>query len=228
MNSSATREDQKRAAAIEGVGEIEDGMIVGLGTGSTVAYAIEALGRRVAGGLAIRAVATSIRTEAAAEAAGIPILDFSGVAAIDLCIDGVDEIDARFRAIKGAGGAMLREKIVAAAATRMIAIADCSKRVEQLGRAAVPVEILPFALAFAERNIEILGGTPALRLRDGGPWRSDQGNFILDCHFGLLANVAELARALSAVPGILGHGLFLGEIDAFYVGTATGVIRSDR
>jgi ribose 5-phosphate isomerase A len=133
----------KRAAAIAAVAEVADGMLVGLGTGTTAAFAIEALGLRVREGLACRAVATSERTTGLARVAGIPLLDLTDIAEIDLCIDGVDEIDAGLRAIKGAGGAMLREKIVASAARRMVAIADQSKAVVNLGARPVPIELLP-------------------------------------------------------------------------------------
>jgi ribose 5-phosphate isomerase A len=224
-----TTDTEKSLAAEAAVAEISDDMVVGLGSGSTVAFAIAALGLRVAAGLRIDAVSTSLATERAARAAGIPIRDFADVAAIDLAIDGVDEIDPRFRAIKGAGGALLREKIVAAAAGRMIAIADGSKPVERLGHAALPVEILPFARSFVAAAIRKLGGEPLLR-RDaaGGLFATDQGNQILDCTFGPIADPAGLATALAAIPGLLGHGLFLTEIDALFVGRGGTVERRAR
>lgn len=221
-------DDQKRAAAEAAVAEVNSGMLVGLGTGSTAAFAIAALARRVASGLTVRAVATSDRTEAAARSAGIAVIDLADLAAIDLCIDGVDEIDPKLRAIKGAGGAMLREKIVASAATRMIAVADASKQVDRLGHAPVPVEVLPFAQAAVMRRIGEHGGTPDLRTVDGKPFRTDQGNLVLDCLFGPIADAAALATALSIIPGVLGHGLFPIEIDALYVGTDGGVVRVAR
>jgi len=222
-------DDRKRAAAEAAVTEIADGMILGLGTGSTAAHAIAALSVRVGAGLRVDTVATSLRTADAARAAGVRVLDFSDVAAIDLCIDGVDEIDPALRAIKGAGGAMLREKIVASSAARMIAIADSSKEVVQLGNRPVPVEILPFAQAFLERRIERLGGAPSLRKRANDEvFRTDQDNFVLDCAFGPIADPEALAASLSELPGLLGHGLFLREIDTIYLGTEAGVIRRDR
>lgn len=222
-------DDRKRAAAETAVAEVAGGMIVGLGTGTTAAYAVAALAARVAEGLAVDAVATSQRTAEAARAAGIRVIDFADVAAIDLGIDGVDEIDPMLRAIKGAGGAMLREKIVASAAARMIAIADSSKDVAQLGGRPVPVEILPFARAYAERRIAQLGGAPALRkATDDAPFRTDQENWVLDCAFGPIADPAALAAALSEIPGMLGHGLFLREINTLYLGTEQGVVRRDR
>ena len=226
MADPAALDVQKRAAARAAVAEVQAHMVVGLGTGSTAAYAIAALGERVAEGLPVRAVATSDRTAAAA---GIDVLDLAAFASIDLCIDGVDEIDPAFRAIKGAGGAMLREKIVASAATRMIAVADSTKPVRQLGRRPVPVEILPLAVGFVQRRLVDLGGSPTLRLGAAGqPWRTDQANLVLDCGFGLIDDPARLALLLSGIAGVLGHGLFVEEIDALYVGTATGVDRRDR
>ena len=204
-------------------------MLVGLGTGSTAAFAIAAIGKRMAQGLRITAVATSRRTASDAAAAGIALIDFATVGAIDLAIDGVDEIDADLRAIKGAGGAMLREKIVGSAAARMIAIADASKRVETLGRGAVPIEVLPFAHAFVEARILAIGGAAASRLDAAGrAATSDQGNLILDCSFGPLEDPQALARALDAIPGLLGHGLFLDEIDALYLADGAGVTVHER
>ncbi len=228
MTDPATLDAWKQAAAHAAVAEVADGMIVGLGTGSTAAHAIAAIGARVARGLAIRAVATSLHTHRAALAAGIAMLDFADVPAIDLCIDGVDEIDPALRAIKGGGGAMLREKIVATAATRMIAIADATKPVAQLGMRPVPVEVLPFARAFVSARIAALGGQPVLREAAGAVWHSDQGNILLDCAFGQIADPAALADALAAIPGLLGHGLFLDEIAAAYVAGADGVLRCDK
>jgi len=223
-----TTETQKQAAAIAAVGEVERGMIVGLGTGTTAAYAIAALARHVAGGLNVRAVATSRRTAQAASAAGIEILDFSRVDTIDLAIDGVDEIDPAFRAIKGGGGAMLREKIVAEAALRMIAIADAAKSVAWLGSRPVPLEVLPFACALVLSRVRDLGCVPSLRQAGTQPFFTDQDNLVIDCHFDALSDLQALATSLSAIPGVLGHGLFLGEIDTVYLGTSGGVARRDR
>ncbi|AMK22951.1 ribose-5-phosphate isomerase RpiA [Rhizorhapis sp. SPR117] len=222
-------DEQKRAAAEAAVAEIADGMLIGLGTGTTASFAIQALGRRVAHGLSVRAVATSDRTAAAAAAAGIALVDPADVAALDLCIDGVDEIDPFFRAIKGAGGTMLREKILASAARRMVAIADSSKAVGRLGARPVPVEVLPLAKRFVERGIVAAGGEPQLRLDARGcPWRTDQGNIILDCAFGPIGDPVALAARLAEIPGLLGHGLFVSEVDALYLGTPDAVVRSER
>ncbi|KQS02125.1 ribose 5-phosphate isomerase [Sphingomonas sp. Leaf357] len=221
-------DDDKRLAAIAAAAEIDAGMIVGLGTGSTAAHLIAHLGERVRAGLKITAVATSLATEAAARAAGIAVLPLDDIAEIDIAIDGVDEIDGQARAIKGAGGAMLREKIVATAARRMIAIADGSKRVAMLGHAPVPVEVLPLARAFVADRIARLGATPVLRLRDGRPWRTDQDNLILDSKFPGAFDPLATAAQLAAIPGLLGHGLFLDEIDSAYIAHDGAVSRVDR
>jgi ribose 5-phosphate isomerase A len=228
MVSPADAERCKRAAAAAAVEEVQDGMVVGLGTGSTAAHVVQLLALRVAAGLDITAIATSRATEAAARAAGIRLVAPDDLTAIDLCIDGVDEIDPQLRAIKGGGGAMLLEKIVATLARRNIAIADASKLVERLGSRAVPIEILPAARGLVAAEIVRLGGTAELRLRDGSPWVTDWGHHILDARFPDLADPAALARALSAIPGALGHGLFLTEIDALYLAASDGVSRQER
>lgn len=215
-------ETDKRLAALAAVMEVRPGMIVGLGTGSTAAFAIAAIGERVRGGLAIRAVATSLATEAHARALGIPLIDLP--ARIDLTIDGADEIDGQLRAIKGAGGAMLREKIVAAASDRMIVIADGSKRVAAIGAAKIPVEALPFAVDFVAARLAGLGGAPVLR----PDFVTDQGNRILDCAFSHEIDHDALAAEIAAIPGTLGHGLFLKEVDAAYIATGGGVTRLER
>ncbi|CAN5159602.1 ribose-5-phosphate isomerase RpiA [soil metagenome] len=215
-------DSEKRLAAYAAVEEVQDGMVVGLGTGSTVGFAIEVLANRGRRGLKIQAVATSIRTESIARRSGIAMLDFSTLATIDLCIDGVDEIDPTFRAIKGAGGAMLREKIVAQSAARMIAIADHSKAVTQIGRAPIPVEFLPFAEEFIKRGISGIGGIAVLRITaTGQPFLTDQENPIFDCTFESISSPEDLAASLSNIPGVLAHGLFLDKIDAIYIGNGT-------
>jgi ribose 5-phosphate isomerase A len=214
-----SQDADKKAAALAAADEVRAGMLVGLGTGSTAAFLIDELGRRFAAGLKFRAVATSLASERQAAGLGIPVLPFADVARIDLAIDGADEIDGQLRAIKGAGGAMLREKCVAASAARMVVIADSSKRVTQLGATMpVPCEVLPFAREFVGHALEQLGARAVLRSKDGAPYRTDQDNLILDCHFGPIADPAALATRLSAIPGMLGHGLFVTEVDALYLG----------
>lgn len=213
-------DDDKRLAAEAAVAEIVPGMLVGLGTGSTAAHAIRAIGAR---GLAITAVATSVASEALARSLGIRVIDFADVAEVDLTIDGVDEIDDRFFAIKGAGGAMLREKIVAAASRRMVVVADGSKRVAAIGAAKLPAEVLPFARASTVAALQALGASVALR-----DYQTDQGNIVADCRFANFPDPQDLARAIDAMPGALGHGLFLDEVDAAYVATGGIVTRLER
>lgn len=219
-----TTESDKRAAAAAAVAEVAAGMWVGIGTGSTAAHAVELLGERVRAGLAIRAVATSAATAELAVTHGIAVHDFADVPRLDLAIDGADEIDDGCRAIKGAGGAMLREKAVAAAARRMVVVADGSKRAGAIGRAPVPVEVLPFARAFVVRRLADLGASVAVRPE----YRTDNGNLVADCTFAAMPDPEALARAIERIPGALGHGLFLDEIDAAYIAVNGVVTRLER
>ena len=224
----------KRAAAEAAVAEVRAGMLVGLGTGSTAYWAIEAVGRRVAAGEDIRAVATSEASAAQAARLGIPLLPMEAVAAVDLTIDGADEIDDRLFAVKGAGGAMVREKIVAAASTRMVVIADGTKRVERIGVAAVPVEVLPFAARFVAARLEAMGAIAQTR-RAGegggggeGAYRTDNGNLVLDARFGAMPDPRALAAALDSLPGVVGHGLFLDEVACAYLAEGGVVTKLER
>ncbi|QNA85101.1 ribose-5-phosphate isomerase RpiA [Sphingomonas sp. So64.6b] len=222
------RDGDKEVAALAALAEVVAGMTVGLGTGSTAAFFAAHLGKRVRAGLSVTAVATSLATEQAARAAGIPVIAFEDIATVDLTVDGADEFDDRLFAIKGAGGAMLREKIVAAASRRMIVIADGSKHRAAIGRAPVPVEILPFAREFVTAELRAIGAGPVLRMAEGAYYRSDQGNLIADCAFASLPDPVAMAAALSAIPGILGHGLFLTEVDTIYSADGGVVTRLDR
>lgn len=215
------READKRAAAEAAAREVRDGMLVGLGTGSTAAHAIRAIG---AAAPRIEAVATSDASAALARAVGIRVRDFADVARVDLTIDGADEIDDLFRAIKGAGGAMLREKVVAAASDRMVVVADASKRVAAIGAAVLPVEVLPFARAYAVDALGTLFG----RVEERGGYRTDNGNLVMDCAERRSDDWDKLAHWLEAVPGVVGHGLFLSEIDAAYVADRGNVTRLER
>lgn len=215
------RDADKRLAAIAAVKEVCDDMLVGLGTGSTAAHAIVALaGRR----LVIEAVATSQASADLARSLGIKVRDFAEVTRIDLAIDGADAIDADLRAVKGAGGAMLREKIVAASADRMIVIADGSKQVERLGGVKLPVEILPFGQAFVTARLSALFE----RLEERTDYRTDNGNIVVDGHGWNDADLPALSEALMAIPGVVGHGLFLNEIDAAYIAGNGIVTRLER
>lgn len=203
-------DEEKKLAAVRAVQEIETGMLVGLGTGTTAAFVVTALAERMkTEGLRVRAVATSNRTEALARENGIEILDFENVSAVDLAIDGADEIDPQRRAIKGGGGALFREKVVAASAKRMIAVVDSSKPVAVLGKFPLPIEVVPFAAAFVLAQVRALGVEPVWRSR----FKTDQGNYILDCPFVRIDDPLALAAKLMAIPGVLEHGLFLDEID---------------
>jgi len=216
-------DDDKRLAAEAAVSEVRDDMLVGLGTGSTAAHAIRAI---AAAGLRIEAVATSAASATLARSLGIAVRDFADVARVDLTIDGADEIDDAFRAIKGGGGAMLREKIVAAASDRMIVVADGSKRVAAIGAAMLPVEVLSFAATYVADRLRPLFATIASR--DGGRYRTDNGGIVLDCHDAVGEDWAALAASIATIPGVLGHGLFLTEVDAAYIASRGTVTRLER
>jgi ribose 5-phosphate isomerase A len=213
-------ESHKRAAAERALELVRPGTIVGLGTGSTARYFIEALAKRVREGLRVQAVATSLESRAQAEAGGIPITDRVD-GGLDLAVDGADEIDPAINCIKGRGGALLREKIVAHASRRFILVADESKLVGRLGRGPVPIEILPFLWEATSRSIESLGGRPELRMAAGEPARTDNGNLVLDTSFGAVD--AGLGLALHGIPGVIEHGLFFGLAKAAIIGSATGI-----
>jgi ribose 5-phosphate isomerase A len=211
-------EREKANAAAAAVREVSDGMLVGLGTGSTAAYAVKELGRRVSEGLKVSAVATSTATQQLAESVGISVVHFGAIASVDLTIDGADEIGPNLQLIKGGGGALLREKIVATASTRAIVIVDSSKPVDRLGRFRLPVEVLPYAATFVERRLRELGAPVAQRLTPNGPFRTDQDAFIYDVSFGAIHDPFAIATALEAIPGVLEHGLFLTEFDTALIG----------
>lgn len=207
-------EAEKALAAARAVQEVEDGMLVGLGTGSTASYAVRFLAERMGKGLKFKGTATSRATETLAQSLGIGLLPLESISRVDLTIDGADEIDPHLRAIKGSGGALLREKLVASASDRVIVIVDSSKPVDQLGRFRLPVEALPFARAYVESALTALGAPVALRTRtDGTPFVTDQGGYIFDLGFGSVEDPAGIAAALDAIPGVVEHGLFLTEID---------------
>src|SRR3982075_1708992 len=213
-------ESQKRAAAERALDLVRSGTIVGVGTGSTARYFIDALGRRVREGLSVQAVVTSVESRKLAEAAGIPVVDrIDG--GLDLAVDGADEIDPAVNCIKGGGGALLREKIVAHASRRFVLVADEGKLVGRLGRGPVPVEILPFLWEATSRSIGSLGGRPELRLAAGEAYRTDNGNFVLDTSFGAVD--VGLGLALHGIPGVIEHGLFFGMAQAAIIGSATGI-----
>ncbi|HJS80319.1 MAG TPA: ribose-5-phosphate isomerase RpiA [Vitreimonas sp.] len=216
---------------------IKDGMVVGLGTGSTSAHFVRLLGERVRQGLRVKGVPTSEATRNLAEQAGVPLLEISQVASIDVDIDGADEIDPAFRLIKGGGGALLREKIVAAASKQMVVIADETKWVETLGAFPLPVEVTRFGFALtaqrirdALRETECAGHEVVLRVsgKANEPVITDGGNYIIDAHAQRIANAEALAARLQAIPGVVEHGLFLGLATMVILGKAKGADVRER
>jgi len=220
-----TVEQQRRAAAERAVEEVKDGMVVGLGTGSTAALAIEALGARVATGLRITSIPTSERSAALASQLGIPLTDFAAHRRLDVTIDGADEVEPRrLSLIKGRGGALLREKIVAAASARVIVVVDESKLVAHLGaRGMLPVEIVAFGWQTVLERIAQEGLAPTMRSAGGEPFATDGGNYIADCAIEMLSDPATLDAQLAGIVGVVETGLFLGLASAVIVGRSTGV-----
>jgi ribose 5-phosphate isomerase A len=222
-------DELKRRAAEAALAYVEDGMRVGLGTGSTAAHFVAALGRRVAGGLNVAGVPTSDATARLAREAGVPLTTLDEAPELDLTVDGADEIGPALALIKGGGGALLREKIVAAASARMIVIADIGKRVEVLGAYPLPIEVVSFGLTATalavERTAVELGLNVAidLRRRDAQPFVTDSGNRILDASFGRIPDPEALADGLARIPGVVEHGLFLGLADLALVASPEGV-----
>ena len=201
---------EKQRAAEAAVEYVKDGMIVGLGTGSTSEFAVKILGDKVRDGLDIRGIPTSDITKKLAEDEGIPLIDFSETMYVDLTIDGADEIDADLNMIKGGGAAMLREKIVASASREEIIIVSSKKFVHQLGIFPLPVEVIPFGWQVILNQLENLGGSPDLRLKEGQPLRTDQGNYIIDCRFNHIIDAVQLEQRLNMIPGVVENGLFTG------------------
>lgn len=192
---------------------VQEGMIVGLGTGSTVYYTLKRLGERVREGMKIQGIPTSIQTEKLAKEFGIPLTNFSEVEQIDVAIDGADEVDCHGNLTKGGGGALLREKIIAKAAKTFIVVADSSKLVDELGTFLLPVEVIPFGFSMTERHIRALGCSPEMRLKDGKPFVTDNGNYILDCNFPRIEQPETLEHQLNMIPGVVENGLFVGMAD---------------
>ena len=204
---------------------VEDGQVVGLGSGSTAAYAVQLLGERVRTGLKIRGVPTSVQTQQLAEELKIPLLALNDVQEIDVTIDGADEIDPELRLIKGGGGALLREKVVASASRKMVVIADSSKQVSRLGRFPLPVEVIAFAENVIRKKIAALGAAVKLRqYPHGNPFTTDEGHHILDCSFGEIADPPALAHELKTMPGLVEHGLFIGLATIALIGKGDQVV----
>jgi ribose 5-phosphate isomerase A len=210
-------DDLKRQAAARAVEQVQDGMKLGLGTGSTAKHFVELLGERVQAGLKVIGVPTSEATRADAERCGVPLTTLEEVDRLDLTVDGADEIDPNLELIKGGGGALLREKIVAAASDRMIVIADESKWVQTLGRFPLPIEVVPFGLGATRRAIEavfaengVSGQMDIRKAKDGHAFVTDGGHWIVDARLGKIPDSARLAVSLNSIPGVVEHGLFIG------------------
>jgi ribose 5-phosphate isomerase A len=226
------REEAKRRVALEAVKHVEDGFIVGLGSGSTAAYVIQEIGRRMLQeGLEVLGVPSSSQAVMVALRSGVPLTSLDENPVLDLDIDGADQIDQKLSLIKGGGGALTREKIVASAAKQFIVVADKTKLVEKLGTdCRVPVEVLPFALAPATADIKELGGKPILRESKGkvGAVVTDNGNYIVDVDFGSISDAEELNRRLKLIPGVIETGLFVGMADLVYLGKADGIVKLEK
>jgi ribose 5-phosphate isomerase A len=221
----------KQAAAKAAAGQLQDGMIVGLGSGTTATLAVAEIGKRVQDGLKIIGIPTSEKTAAQAQGLGIPLSTLGEHSQIDIAIDGADEVElGTLNLIKGGGGNQLREKIVASASAKFIIVVDESKIVRRLGsRARVPVEVARFGWQATARSLTRLKGNPALRLRSGDdPYITDGGNYILDCAFGPIPLPAALERELNDVVGVVEHGLFIGMASQVLIGTEDGVKTLDR
>jgi ribose 5-phosphate isomerase A len=204
------KDGEKQAVARAGLNFIQSGQVVGLGSGSTSAFFIQLLGERVKAGLQIRGIPTSMRAQQLAEKYGIPLTTLNETRTIDVDVDGADEFDPQFQLIKGGGGALLREKIVASVSTKFVVLADSSKQVPFLGKFPLPIEVIPFAETVLTQRIAALGATVILReAQDGSAYKTDEGHHILDCHFGKIPDPGALAQALSSMPGVVEHGLFI-------------------
>jgi ribose 5-phosphate isomerase A len=201
---------EKEAAARASLRFVRDGNIVGLGTGSTAAYAVKFLGERVQAGLKIRGIPTSVQTRDLATSLGIPLTTLDEFQQIDVTIDGADEFDPQLHLIKGGGGALLREKIIASASRQLVIIADSSKQVAVLGKFPLPVEVIPFAQPLVAKRIAALGASVKIRQdKSGKPFATDEGHCILDCSFGQIPDPPALSSELKAIPGVVEHGLFI-------------------
>ena len=230
-----TMDELKRQAAAGALEHVRDGMRLGLGTGSTAKHFVELLGERVRAGLGVIGVPTSEATRVDAERCGIRLTTLDDIDRLDLTVDGADEIDPALNVIKGGGGALLREKIVATASDRMIVIADESKSVESLGRFPLPVEVIPFGLAATRRALVeafaecgVSGQMVVRQGRDGHVFVTDGGHWIVDAHLGRITDAPRLARSLNAIPGVVEHGLFIGLVGVAMLAGPKGIRTVER
>ncbi|MFC3157876.1 ribose-5-phosphate isomerase [Chryseobacterium arachidis] len=226
MNRDLKKE--KQIAALEAVKYVRDHTIIGLGTGSTVYYAIEEIGQLIKQGLQIQAVPTSVSTQKLAESLGIPLIDINMVDKIDLTIDGADEFTEDLKLIKGGGGALLREKIVASMTIEEIIIADSSKKVETLGNFKLPIEVIPFASNYVKNQISQLGGLGNIRFIKDDIFITDEGNYIMDADFGLIKDPVTLSDQLNTIEGIVGHGLFINLTTKIIMGSNDSIISFEK
>jgi ribose 5-phosphate isomerase A len=216
----------KQLAAEKAVSFLEDGMTIGLGTGSTAYWAIEKIGEKVKKeGWNVKAIATSIRSEEQARGLRIPIVDFSSVNMIDVTIDGADEVDGQLQLIKGGGGALLREKIVATNSKLMIVVADESKWVKTLGKYPLPVEVIHFGWERTFEKLQMLGCQGNLRMNGTGPYLTDNGNYIIDCAFDEILNAPALHESVNAITGVVDNGLFIQIASKLVLGFNNGETR---
>ncbi|MDR0335227.1 MAG: ribose-5-phosphate isomerase RpiA [Methanomassiliicoccaceae archaeon] len=217
----------KQMAAEKAVHDfVKDGMTVGLGTGTTAFYAIQAIGKLAQMGFKLVCVATSVHTEKIAKECGLTVVDIDSVESIDVTIDGADEVDPEMQLIKGFGGALLREKIVASVSKTEVIIVDESKLVDKLGsKGALPVEVLQFGHMKTRKALEKQGCTVTLRMHEGKPFVTDGGNYIYDCRFGGIENPFFLETRLNVIPGVIDNGLFLNTANAVVIASADGTVR---
>lgn len=227
--SEDARRDEKELAARASLRFVADGDVVGLGTGSTAEHVVRLLAARVKDGLRIVGIPTSSRTRELAASIGIPLATLEEHPEIDVTIDGADELDPALDLVKGGGGALLREKVIASASRRLVIVADSTKRVDVLGAFPLPVEVIAFARPLIERRLAALGARPALRRgADGSPFVTDEGHQILDAEFGRIDDPRSLARTLAEMPGVVEHGLFVGMADVALVGAGSDVLELHR
>jgi ribose 5-phosphate isomerase A len=229
MSPPEIADQEKQTAARAAVALVQPGSIVGLGSGSTATYAIRFIGERVRDGLKIVGIPTSQKIKHLAEQLGIPLATLDEHPQIDIDIDGADEIDPGLNLIKGGGGALLREKIIASASQRFIVVGDSSKQVPHLGKFPLPVEVIPFAQALIKGRIAALGAEVSLRCYGyGNPYVTDEGHHILDCTFGEIGDPPALAEKLRAIPGVVEHGLFIGMAEMALIGKDGEVVQLRR
>lgn len=222
-------EQEKEAAAQASLKYVQDGQVVGLGTGSTAAYFIKLLGEKVRNGLRVKGIPTSDRSRDLALSLGIPLTTLDECQEIAVTVDGADEVDPQLRLIKGGGGALLREKIVASATKQFIVVADASKQVQKLGKFPLPVEVIKFAQALVAKRIRALGAEVQLRQDSyGKPYLTDENNHILDCCFGQIQDADTLAHQLSDMPGVVEHGLFIGMASVVLFARGTEIVEVRR